>query len=111
MKATLEIPDDLYREVKAKSSREGRRVREVTVELFRQYVGPAVAAENAPRQAAEDAAPILIDGKPAPPWFGIARKYARQVQDHSLAAIRASIARGRATELGEKESRRENESK
>jgi hypothetical protein len=83
MKATLEIPDDLYREVKAKSSREGRRVRDVTVELFRQYVGQEGSAEKVTGVTAEDAEPILIDGKPAPPWFGIARKYARRIKDGS----------------------------
>jgi hypothetical protein len=30
MKATIEVPDELYRRVKAKSAREGRAVHEVT---------------------------------------------------------------------------------
>lgn len=32
MKATIEIPDELYRRVKAKSALEGRPVREVALE-------------------------------------------------------------------------------
>lgn len=36
MKATIDIPDDLYRKVKAKTAAEGRKIREVTVGLFRQ---------------------------------------------------------------------------
>lgn len=39
MKTTLNIPDELYREVKAKSAMEGRAVREVTVELYTAWLG------------------------------------------------------------------------
>ena len=37
-KTTIEIPDELYRKVKAKSALAGRSVREVTEELYRQWV-------------------------------------------------------------------------
>ncbi len=49
MKATIEVPDDLYRLVKAKSSLEGRSVREVTEELYRRWLaeGPTAAATSA----------------------------------------------------------------
>ncbi len=38
MKATIEIPDELYRQVKAKSALEGRAIREVTIELYQAWV-------------------------------------------------------------------------
>lgn len=38
MKATIEVPDDLYRRVKAKTALQGRAVREVTVELYRRWL-------------------------------------------------------------------------
>ena len=38
MKATIDVPDDLYRRVKAKTALEGRAVREVTIELFRNWL-------------------------------------------------------------------------
>jgi len=38
MKATIDIPTDLYRLVKAKSALEGRRIRDVTIELYRQWL-------------------------------------------------------------------------
>lgn len=38
MKVTSHIPDDLYREVKAKAALEGRAVREITEALYRAYV-------------------------------------------------------------------------
>lgn len=38
MKATIDIPDDLYRQVKAKAALEGNTVREVTTALYRAWV-------------------------------------------------------------------------
>ena len=38
MKATIDIPDELYRKVKAKSALEGRPIRAVTVELYARWV-------------------------------------------------------------------------
>lgn len=70
MKATIEIPDDLYRLVKAKSSLEGRAVREVTEELYRRWVaeGPSPA-----RASAEASGQWLED------WIAIADKAMRSV--------------------------------
>jgi hypothetical protein len=102
MKATIEIPDELYRKVKAKTAIEGRPVRAVAQELFRRYVsgemvlGAATAAE-------EDEPPIVIDGKAAPAWFGRARKYARKVSHHGMDAVRESIAKGWASEVAARE--------
>ncbi|HUF61181.1 MAG TPA: hypothetical protein VMN36_03830 [Verrucomicrobiales bacterium] len=49
MKATIDIPDELYRRVKAKSVEEGRKIREVTIELFQAWL----AGGNAWRSEAE----------------------------------------------------------
>jgi hypothetical protein len=38
MKATIDIPDELYRRVKAKSALAGRPVREVAIELFQRWL-------------------------------------------------------------------------
>ncbi len=38
MKVTADVPDDLYRRVKAKAAHEGRAVREITEALYRAYV-------------------------------------------------------------------------
>ena len=38
MKATFQIPDELYREVKAQTAREGRTVRDVAINLFQQWL-------------------------------------------------------------------------
>ena len=41
MKAPVDIPDDLYRKVKAKSALLGKPVREVTVELYERWLDEA----------------------------------------------------------------------
>lgn len=38
MKTTINIPDELYRRVKARTAMEGRTVREVTTELYRRWL-------------------------------------------------------------------------
>ena len=91
----MEIPDDLYRLVKAKSALEGRAVREVALELFAGYVQEEPAGTGA--TPVEE--PRLIDGEPAPAWFGVLRASStRKVADHGLEAIRESIAKGIAAE-------------
>lgn len=88
MKATIDIPDDLYRRVKAKSAMQGQPVREVVVSLFQGWIG----------EAAEDptAATVLATGRTTPNWFGAARKYAMRAEHHDMAAVRRSIFLGRA---------------
>ncbi len=98
MKATIEIPNELYRRVKAKSALEGRPVRAVVVELFGDWIGE-------PPPTATRRKPARSRAKPTPPWFGLARRYARKVKDHSMEAIRESIEKGWAREIAEKEAR------
>jgi hypothetical protein len=52
MKATMEIPDELYRRVKAKSALEGRAIREITVELYQHWLAqkPATESTSLPEQ-------------------------------------------------------------
>lgn len=93
MKATLEIPDELYRRVKAKSALEGRPVRAVAVELLQGYVDSPLLRE-ADAEGAPAAGSELVDGEPVPSWFGAFRESARRVGRHGLDEIRESIARG-----------------
>jgi len=91
MKATIEIPDELYRRVKAKSALEGLAVREVATTLFYSWVQEGVAKDKSVRE-------VPVAERPAPGWFGAARKYARRVSQHDMDSVRKSIARGRAQE-------------
>jgi hypothetical protein len=95
MKATIEVPDELYRQVKEKSALEGRAVREVTEELFRLYLDPDQEERRGPtkkRVAQQEAR--LLDGEPLPTWFGVLEKYVRQVKRNDMESIRQSIAAG-----------------
>ena len=108
MKATIDIPDDLYRLVKAKSALEGRPVRAVAVDLFTRYVGaesPKDAGE--PDESAVPSSPEsgASGERQTPPWFGLARDYARGVKDHGMRAVRDSIERGWARDVADKEGR------
>lgn len=95
MKATFEVPDELYRQVKAKSALEGRALREVAEELFRQYIEPVTPPGRNTT--------LLAKGhrrarRAIPPWFGVLGKHARRRKSHGMAAIRESIAAGLSRE-------------
>ena len=62
MKATIEIPDAMYRQVKAHAALQGRAIREVTIELYERWLAeigaPAealTATDAQPRAAAAEA--------------------------------------------------------
>ena len=72
MKATIEIPDELYRQVKAKSALQGRAVREVTIELYQAWLKQELPAgeQRRPEQQLEDLfklADELMAGAPVGP--------------------------------------------
>ncbi len=85
MKATFQIPDELYRELKAEVAREGRTMREVTIQLFQQWL---VARKG------------VAGGCPRVDWrefrSPLASHVSKEVADHSMEAIRTSIAKGRS---------------
>jgi hypothetical protein len=54
VKTTIDIPDELYRRVKARSALEGRRVRDVTIELYERWL-----ADRTPREPEESPAEWL----------------------------------------------------
>jgi len=82
MKATIELPDALYREVKAKSAREGRTVREVTEELYQRWLAgdPSPGSSVPAVRWSEHRAPLREFVAPG-------------VTDHSTEAMKESIAR------------------
>ena len=46
MKATIEIPDDLYRQVKAEAALRGVTVREVTTQLYRRWLSEGESGKD-----------------------------------------------------------------
>lgn len=81
MKATLELPDDLYRQVKARAAREGGTVREVAVRLFTRWL----ERDDAPGTSL-----------PGVDWLRqrapLGHFVHPSVNDHSMETIRANIA-------------------
>ena len=95
MKATMQIPDEMYREVKAKSALEGRSVRSVTVMLYASWLrGLVPNPENAPEAPTKKP---RGGKKPNLPCFGVGRRFVRKNSNgpHDMTSIRESIAAGR----------------
>ncbi len=85
MKATVDIDPALYRRLKVEAARRGRTIRDMVAEGLRHVLG--LPAPPAPEEHA---------GLEAP-WFGALRRYAANAGGkHDLAALRRSIAGGRA---------------
>ncbi len=93
MKATIEFDDALYRRLKIEAARRGRTVRELVAEGIRRVLDTPVAAPASRTGAA------AVERTPAP-WFGSLERYATVVDDHSMHAVRKSIAGARKRERG-----------
>ena len=100
MKATLEIPDDLYRRVKARSALEGRPLRSVAVQLFQNWLND----ESSPLAAAS--VTLSADRKPTrfdkAPWLEIIKPYIKPEMSHDMDEIRTAIAMGWAEDMMDK---------
>ena len=97
MKATLEIPDDLYRCVKARSAMEGRPMRSVAVQLFQNWLDALPAPEGQP--TLPTLTPAEFD---AAPWLALTQPYVKPGLSHDMADIRAALAKGWAAEIVDK---------
>ncbi len=88
MKTTLDIPDALYRRVKAKSALAGRSVRDVAIRLFSEWVDHSA-------ETAHEVHEVRESPQELPSWFGVANIYAAKIKQHDMTAVRESIARSR----------------
>jgi hypothetical protein len=95
MKATIEIPDELYRSVKARSALEGRTLRSVAVELFHKWL------DQRPEDPLPNKEPISKQELAEFPWLAIAMKHVKPGISSEMADIRESIERGWAKESAE----------
>jgi hypothetical protein len=55
MKVTIDLPEALYRRVKAQAAADGRTVRDVTIELYERWLPPAPHGTEEQRLAAAEA--------------------------------------------------------
>lgn len=96
MKATIDLPDDLYRQIKSRCALEGRPIRSVAIDLFQSWLRIGSGGTPPPD---EDA---ILNGDLAKyPWLAISRKYIKPSINPDLEFFRASIARGWAAEAAE----------
>ena len=63
MKTTLELPDDLMREIRVKAAREDRKLKDVIPELLRRGLDSGAAAD--PQKRVQF--PLIRTAHPAPP--------------------------------------------
>jgi len=52
MRATLDIPDEIYRRIEAKSAQEGRALQDVTIELYERWIGASSPSADRPEATA-----------------------------------------------------------
>jgi len=96
MKATIDIPDHLYRRVKAKSALERCTVREVATALFQEWVDGAIQIDR-PGETRDGSADTI----PVPAWYGSLNKYVAQTRGRDdMESIRLSIGRALGEEHG-----------
>ncbi|MEX2580468.1 MAG: hypothetical protein WD342_15525 [Verrucomicrobiales bacterium] len=98
MKATFDLPDDLYRSAKARAALEGRPLRSVVVELFQRWLrsgSPGTEPEEEPTE--EEVARY--------PWLAVSRRHLRPGMSHDLGEIREAAARawGEAADTNERD--------
>ncbi|MFN8519418.1 MAG: hypothetical protein U0667_08530 [Chloroflexota bacterium] len=67
MKATIDVPDALYRRVKARAALDGRAVRDVTIELYERWlVGEDGGIDRISRRHGRLAGALEGPGRPGP---------------------------------------------
>jgi hypothetical protein len=90
MKATIEFDDALYRRLKIEAVKRGRTVRELVADgVLHVLNAPSTVTPSDPDADASTWRPS---------WLGSLSRYGRAVSDHTPAAVRESVARGRARE-------------
>lgn len=96
MKTTLDIPDDLYHAVKAKSALDGTSVRRVTIMLYGDWLSRPSTERPAPSAEIQG----KERGKPLPAWFACGRAHVRRNTGTAggLELLRQAVARGIALE-------------
>lgn len=99
MKTTLDIPDDLFRQIKIKAATDGRKLKDMVTEGLELVLAGTASSGRSPTGAKAGAAKSLVREKKPPAWFGALASYARRAGVRSdMDSIRASIARGIAKE-------------
>ena len=123
MQTTLDIPDDLYERIQARTALEGRPLRSVAVQLFQRWLenGPSDTVSPPPSPAKPEVAAqqnaalpdniqsqanrseIAFNESYGASWLAITQRHIRPGMRHDMEHIREAIARGWAAEAAEEE--------
>ncbi len=94
MKTTIDIPEEIYRRVKAKSAIQGRPVRDIAIKLFSAWVNQPDTPSSHAREEQHE-----VNDPDAPAWFASLRRFTHNARGrYDMNSIRRNIARGRARE-------------
>ncbi len=96
MKATLDIPDDLYRRVKARSALEGRPLRSVAIGLFQQWLDRADSTLSAGKTTVQG--DYHSTRFHSAPWVAVSRRYIKPGISHDIEEMRDAASAAWATE-------------
>ena len=88
MKATIELDDALYRQLKAAAALQGRKVKDLVAEGVRRVLEQPIVDGM---QSADTPQSLVV-----PRWLGSLHAYAHNAAgNHDLDSMRRSVARGR----------------
>jgi hypothetical protein len=93
MKATLDIPDDLYKRVKVRSALEGKPIKSVAIELFQRWIQTPYDVEDK-----NESVSVSAEDYKKYPWLELARQYMNGNKSSDFEEIKKSIAMGWAKE-------------
>lgn len=106
MKATIDIPDDLYRRVKAKTALKGRAVRDVMIGLFRNLLQESETTTQGRRERPESwADQLLLHAVPADLPNSTAREILEEYRGRRHLRRRRGLERNDAGHLGQRADR------
>ncbi len=100
MKATIDIPDELYRRVKARSALEGQSLRAVAIQLFETWVLSAVPSPSSPPPPTPEEIERF-------PWLAVSHRYPSSGLSHDMDEIRKAVAKGWTAESTSSERERD----
>ena len=111
MRTTIDIPDVLYRSMKARCATMGTTMRHVTIALYGNWMQnpdwlPCIKTEYVLTDAPKADSSKKTDAKSLIPFLGIVKPRAHVNGPHDMVSIRKSIAKGLKKEYAELKKRR-----
>jgi hypothetical protein len=102
MRTTIDLPDETFRQLKARAALSGLKLKELVTQLIERGLAEnQVLAASGESTGPADAAPAPTRFDNAP-WVEKARRYIKPGTSHDMDEIRAAIAQGWVNEAARK---------